>query len=136
MAIVSHPTSLLSERLPALRADLERSRAWLQHEIADRQRFIALPTTAADEGSGHGAAPDLYERELRLVELATFERCRRDIEAALGRMRCGTYGTCVDCSRPIPLDRLEARPQAARDIECERAAESAAAGARSSEVTP
>jgi RNA polymerase-binding transcription factor DksA len=35
----------------------------------------------------------------------------------------GTYGICVDCGRPIPLDRLAARPQAARDVQCERTVE-------------
>lgn len=141
MAIVPHPTFLL-DRLPALRADLERTRTWLQRAIVERQRYIALPAAGDGEGIGHGAAPDLYERELRLVELATFERDLRDVEAALGRMRCGIYGTCLDCGRPIPVERLEARPHAARDIECERVADRTAAVvsrpapcAKASEVT-
>lgn len=123
MAITPQIPSLVLERLPSLRVDLERSRAWLKHEIAARQRYLALPSDAAETGIGHAAAKDLYERELHLVELASFERDLRDVEAALGRMRCGIYGTCLDCGRPIPLDRLAARPQAARDIDCERAAE-------------
>jgi len=127
MAITPPALSLLSERLPSLRADLERSRAWLRHEIEERQRYLALPSAASDEGIGHDSAEDLYERDLRLVELASYERDLRDVDAALGRMRCGIYGTCLDCGRPIPLDRLGARPQAGRDIECERAAQLKAA---------
>ncbi|HAF10560.1 MAG TPA: hypothetical protein DCK98_10835 [Chloroflexi bacterium] len=42
-------------------------------------------------------------------------------------MGAGTYGMCVDCGRPIPLDRLVARPQAARDVERERSVEREAA---------
>ena len=106
MAITPQVPSPVVERLPSLRVDLARSRAWLEHEIAARQRYLALPSDAAETGIGHAVAKDLYECELHLVELASFERDLRDVEAALGRMRCGIYGTCLDCGRSIPLDRL------------------------------
>ena len=32
------------------------------------------------------------------------------IEAALGRMDRGAYGTCIHCEAPIPVERLEILP--------------------------
>lgn len=42
------------------------------------------------------------------------------IEHALQRMTEGGYGICEDCHRPIPAERLTARPEATRCIECQR----------------
>jgi RNA polymerase-binding transcription factor DksA len=41
------------------------------------------------------------------------ETARREvmqIDAALGRMDEGEYGTCVDCDQEIPIERLRALP--------------------------
>ena len=43
-----------------------------------------------------------------------------EIEAALGRLDDGTYGTCEVCGRPIPEARLEARPVARTHVDCTR----------------
>jgi DnaK suppressor protein len=42
------------------------------------------------------------------------------IEAALQRIDDGTYGVCIRCGREISIERLEARPWSALDIECQR----------------
>ena len=31
----------------------------------------------------------------------------------------GTYGQCVDCGKPVPEGRLEARPEASRCVACQ-----------------
>ena len=116
---VRHAPSLLAERLPELRTTLETDRASARREIAAGERELARPT-APDLGIAHGAAADLYGRELRLSEISRFTRELYEIEAALGRMRAGLYGFCVDCGRPIPLDRLVAQPRAPRDLDCAR----------------
>lgn len=43
------------------------------------------------------------------------------VQRALGRIREGTYGTCVRCGDAIAPERLEARPEAALCINCARA---------------
>jgi DnaK suppressor protein len=118
--IVGHAPSLLTERLPELRTALETYRASARREIADGERELTRPAVSEDEGIPHGAAADLYDREVRLTEISRFKRELYEIEAALGRMRAGVYGRCVDCGRPIPLDRLIARPQTPRDADCAR----------------
>ena len=43
----------------------------------------------------------------------------RAIEAALGRVRDGSYGSCEACGRPIDGIRLVAAPEAVRCIDCQ-----------------
>jgi RNA polymerase-binding protein DksA len=45
------------------------------------------------------------------------------IDAALGRVEAGTYGTCESCGREISPERLEAYPWASLCIDCKREAE-------------
>jgi RNA polymerase-binding protein DksA len=45
------------------------------------------------------------------------------IDAALSRIDDGTYGTCVNCGREIPRQRLEAYPWASLCIDCKRESE-------------
>ncbi len=49
------------------------------------------------------------------------------IEHAMQRMTDGRYGLCEDCDCPIPGERLAARPEATRCVECQRRHELSAA---------
>lgn len=40
-----------------------------------------------------------------------------EVTAALERLETGSWGVCVDCGKPIPEARLEARPEATRCVE-------------------
>ena len=48
-----------------------------------------------------------------------------NVEAALQKIKAGTYGKCDACNGNIPLARLQALPYAAYCIKCKRAAEAA-----------
>src|SRR5690349_3912051 len=41
-----------------------------------------------------------------------------DIEAAIERLRTGTYGICESCGGPIAAGRLEAKPASRSCIDC------------------
>ena len=43
----------------------------------------------------------------------------RELEAARGRLKSGTYGVCVDCGEPIAWQRLLAYPVSTRCTACE-----------------
>ena len=43
----------------------------------------------------------------------------REIEDALGRLREGTYGTCLECGMPVSRKRLDAVPWARYCVSCE-----------------
>lgn len=53
------------------------------------------------------------------------EQVLTEIDAALGRIEDGSYGTCTRCGGEIPLLRLEAYPRASLCIDCKRTAEGA-----------
>jgi DnaK suppressor protein len=42
-----------------------------------------------------------------------------DVRAALARLNDGSYGTCIDCTQPIDLQRLVVMPAAARCMVCQ-----------------
>ncbi len=69
------------------------------------------------------AALDSAQDEIssQLAEVESRELAQ--IEAALERMRHGTYGVCEVTGRPIPLARLQALPYATMCIEAQREAE-------------
>jgi RNA polymerase-binding transcription factor DksA len=41
-----------------------------------------------------------------------------DLDLALQRLGAGTYGVCEFCARPIPAERLAARPAARTCVGC------------------
>jgi DnaK suppressor protein len=68
-------------------------------------------------------AADTVQDEInsRLLEVESDEL--RAIDAAIERMSDGSYGTCQDCGKAIPLRRLQAVPYVVDCIDCRRAAE-------------
>lgn len=54
----------------------------------------------------------------------------REVEAALERIRVGSYGVCEGCGESIERERLEAYPTARRCVDCERRLEVGRAGGR------
>jgi RNA polymerase-binding protein DksA len=65
-------------------------------------------------------ATETYDRELDYTLEENSEHVLADIDAALTRIEDGTYGVCTSCGRPIPEERLEARPWAPLCIGCKR----------------
>lgn len=69
------------------------------------------------------AATVTFDRELDYTLEENSEAVLARIDAALARIEAGTYGTCRMCGRPIPEERLEARPWTDLCIEDQRKAE-------------
>lgn len=42
-----------------------------------------------------------------------------EVTDALERIEQGTYGICANCQKPIPIERLEAMPEATTCLDCE-----------------
>ena len=62
-------------------------------------------------------ADETEEYNTRLSEEDTLERRLHEINKALDRMSKNTYGMCSVCKKEIPMERLNANPAAAEDIE-------------------
>jgi YteA family regulatory protein len=65
-------------------------------------------------------ATETYDRELDYTLEENSEHVLAEIDAALTRIEEGTYGICTNCGKPIPEERLEARPWATLCIDCQR----------------
>jgi DnaK suppressor protein len=103
-----------------------------------RERRRALLREVAEAESDLGLLAEERESELEecaqearmaqlLARLDDRERRELDeVDAALARLREGTYGRCCRCRRRIPIARLEALPATPHCIGCARAAEAPA----------
>jgi DnaK suppressor protein len=65
-------------------------------------------------------ATETYNRELDYSLEENSEHFLAEIDAALQRIENGTYGTCTNCGKQIPEERLEALPWATLCIDCQR----------------
>ncbi|MGH3319990.1 MAG: TraR/DksA family transcriptional regulator [Streptosporangiaceae bacterium] len=103
------------KRLEELLSDLDRSLATLEGErpTENIQELAVYDQHPADSGSNLSEA----DRAEALREAA--RRQRVEVVSALDRVDQGTYGGCVDCGKRVPDGRLEARPEAARCVECQ-----------------
>ena len=69
-----------------------------------------------DEESGEGDTLAVA-RDLDLALSAQARDAVEEIDAALERIRKGTYGICIKSDKPIPQERLKAIPWAAERVE-------------------
>jgi len=110
--------ALLRERRLGDLAESQRMAESLGVLLASRSE-----STADDEHDPEG--PTLSSEWSRLQALRS--DAAHDIvavDAALERLRMGTYGVCARCGQPIGVDRLRARPTAELCIRCAVAVES------------
>jgi len=125
----THDTAFVA----AMKERLVRMRRDLTNESTAEARELATPASERGEDttpSQHPAdvASELEAREFVLTRRLIDARELQDVEDALARIEAGTYGVCIDCGGPVPTERLEVRPQAARDIACLRRARLAQRG--------
>ncbi len=84
---------------------------------ADREYQTAFPEIERDQEE------NADEMEMYTSALATDETLKEElqkIEAALEAMEKGTYGTCKNCGKAIPIERLKAYPQADTCLDCKK----------------
>lgn len=101
-----------------LRNRREELREIIHRELANasREDYTELA------GMVHDAGDESFAELLRGINLTTRARELdeiRDVEAALERIRNGTYGRCLDCGDAITYERLDAYPTAKRCITCQ-----------------
>ncbi|MGI5492348.1 TraR/DksA family transcriptional regulator [Microtetraspora malaysiensis] len=68
-------------------------------------------------GALQEADPLDADRAQAVIDVASQHRLA--VLDALRRLDDGGYGRCVDCGGLVPEDRLEARPEAARCVQCQ-----------------
>lgn len=110
--------------------DEDRAREMLAAERADAQRLIAALTNDIDDLSEARAGDNsddehdpegstlAFERSQAATLLEESRNRLAEIAEAEARIDAGAFGICVDCDGPIAEARLEARPYAARCVNC------------------
>lgn len=107
----------------AIRADLLRRRAGTTAEIDAlegdlRGLFEASRSSNADDEHDPEGSTIAFERAQLSAVLDAARRRLADLDEAIIRVEAGTYGVCERCSRPIPAERLAARPSARTCVSC------------------
>ena len=113
--------SALKEKLLAQRTQLQQDLEVSQREIAEEGDELVQESGVSNHMADE--ATDMADTETEMaIENATQHELNL-VEQALARIEAGTYGTCNNCGKPINPDRLEARPAAQYDIECQELAD-------------
>ena len=117
--------SITPSQLDALRRLLDDREAKLQQEVraaneAASERPAAL---GPDVGDTIDSGDERFRAGMAHVDKQRDQEELMAIEAARGRMSDGSYGECVDCGQPIPVERLKAQPTAQRCVACQTAYE-------------
>ena len=105
---------VFQRRLPAIRAELEQQRRFRTEQLEELAGDVAEAVAASDE-------PRLQVAyALRLAA----ESALTAIDAALRRLKEGSYGMCERCAEPIPWERLDVLPMTGLCTRCQFLAES------------
>ena len=109
------------EELKRFRERLEAERAAVEARIAGLNRDIQTTVTREDGiGDSGDESIRLYDREVESSRSDLDQAKVRQIDRALERIEAGTFGTCANCGKEIPVERLEALPYATLCIDCKR----------------
>jgi len=105
-----------------LRKRLERERQLAATRLRQMGGSIILEETTTPADSVWDEADHIQASEQREMGLMSRERLVERIDrltAALKRIEDGTYGTCVECGKPIGQARLKALPEAVTCVTCQ-----------------
>ncbi|GAA3158203.1 hypothetical protein GCM10010466_56150 [Planomonospora alba] len=98
------------------------ARMRLETMLSELDRSIGIlrgDPSAFHDRSAADAGAVLTEADRARAMLDVAVRQRRSVLEALKRIDDGRYGLCVDCGTSVPEGRLEARPEAARCVQCQ-----------------
>ena len=122
------------QRFQRLLAKRREELRWLIHDALIESRhtdYIELAGAVHD--SGEEAVANLLS-EMDLGQLRREVEEIGDVEAALERIKHGSFGKCSDCGDTIDRERLAAYPTAKRCIACQTKRETDRRGGR--DATP
>ncbi len=111
-AFLAAQRELLMEERSNLLGQAQR----LEDEAAELMEDLDPGDVQFDDESGEGDSL-VVERERDLALSAQARQTVSDIDAALARIKSGTYGLSVVSGRPIPKERLKAIPWATELVE-------------------
>ncbi|MBO0802920.1 MAG: TraR/DksA C4-type zinc finger protein [Nocardiopsaceae bacterium] len=102
--------SVARKRLEEMRDDLERTLMVLRGEH---------PLARGGSAEAGDAGSNLTEADRNAASVQAVQAQHGDVLAALARVDDGSYGRCTECGKPVPDERLEARPATPRCVPCQ-----------------
>jgi DnaK suppressor protein len=115
MTAVTVPRAGTSHLSPAA---LEALRFALLDDLHAQRAQLSDLRATSDELAGHTDSDSALAREIAESGSRWALDAVAEIAHALTRIDQGTYGSCEQCDRPIPFERLEAIPQARHCMQC------------------
>jgi DnaK suppressor protein len=109
--------SRIETQLSALCDELRREIEGEQRDVAELAQSQDAEFTSQHESD---VSADLFLQERALGTQEALKAELDAVEQALQRITAGTYGVCIDCGAAIPVERLQARPQAIRCLPCQQ----------------
>lgn len=95
------------------------------HAMLEQQREFRLDQLAQlDRGDVPGRRRTDADLEVERSLRAGARRALTEVESALGRMRSGTFGRCLECGSLLSPERLEILPHVALCMDCQRGRDS------------
>src|SRR6188472_1867983 len=85
-----------------------------KHKETEKMQALSDSTGELSHYDNHPAdsGTELYEREKDMALHAQVRHELEEVQQALDRIEKGTYGTCEQTGKHIPLERLQANPTA------------------------
>lgn len=108
--------SAVRQELLRLREQTEAQAAALEADL--RSLFEASRSSNADDEHDPEGSTIAFERAQLTAVLEAAHRRLAELDAALRGVDDGSYGVCERCARPIPAERLVARPSARTCVAC------------------
>ncbi len=108
----------MKEQLLAQKEKIEGELSQFATRTGDSDDFKSTFPDYGNKDDENAEEVATYETNLRLEE--TLEKELRDISNSLKKMEDGTYGVCKYCKKPIPENRLRARPTSGSCVECKK----------------
>jgi RNA polymerase-binding transcription factor DksA len=106
----------IEARLDARLEELKRTRHAMQRE-SDGMHGFELAHVDNHPGD---LGTETHEEELDETAGIFFDEEERRIAEARHALADGSYGTCLNCHRPVQPERLKVVPEAVRCIDCQR----------------
>lgn len=120
---------MCAHRRDGVSADGPSDREIEERLLALRREYLSRAGKIASD-IGEGLPRDAEERAIALENADVLDALQREaleeaqkVDAALERLRAGTYGLCAGCGESIADARLRAYPAASRCISCLEAEE-------------
>jgi RNA polymerase-binding transcription factor DksA len=120
--VITIDPNQMRERLLALQAQLERDIALKEAQVAESGDDL-VPERGGISNHLADDANETSEQETMLALEMTARRQLDQVNAALLRIKEGTYGRCANCGKEINPARLDALPFAIYCLECQSLAD-------------